>query len=212
MIASALDESGLVRRSVAVSNLLTDRWRDIARGRAGLVVCFAWAVAEATVWPVLPDVALFLLIVAAPQRAWKLALATATGSAIGGMVTLAASVLAPNVALAVVLHVPWIHARSIATVQQYLDTHSLLVAFLHQPWSGIPFKLWAVLAAAGGHQPLAVLPCFVIGRTLRFAAVALAAFLLGRLVARSLRDIALPLLLVAGPPAAVLFYRIAVAG
>jgi membrane protein YqaA with SNARE-associated domain len=211
MIAS-LDGSRAVHLSVVLLNVLTDRWRQVASGRAGLVVCFVWAIAEATVWPVIPDVALFLLIIAVPQRAFKLALATATGSAIGGMMTVSVSALAPSVALAMVLHVPLIHVRSIATVHQYLGSHSLLIAFLHQPWSGIPFKLWAVLAVAGGHQPLPVVLCFVFGRTVRFAAVTLVAFALGRLVARSLRDIALPLLLIVGPPAVVLFYRIAIAG
>jgi len=138
--------------------------------------------------------------------------ATVAGATVGGAITLFAASIAPDSALQAVLHVPLVHARSVSTVQTYLRAHSLIQAFFYQPWSGIPFKLWAVLAVVGGHQPLTVIPFFVIGRTLRFAAAAVLAASFGLLLNRRLADIALPMILVCGPSAAYLFYAIAIAG
>jgi hypothetical protein len=96
-------------------------------------------------------------------------------------------------------------------VQAHLHDWSLLHAFLFQPWSGIPFKLWAVLAVAAGHQPLTVVPFFVLGRALRFGAVSLVAAALGRLLERRLPDLAVPLAILFGPAGMYGFYRIAIA-
>lgn len=201
-----------LRALLPASRALADRWRRVAGGRSGVATCFLWAVGEATVWPVIPDVALFLLVLAAPRRAPWLLVATVAGATVGGTITVFASSVAPDAAMNAVLHMPLVHVRSVATVEAYLRDHSLVEAFFYQPWSGLPFKLWAVLAVSGGHQPLSVVPVFVAGRTLRFAAATGLAALFGRLVERRLPDIALPLLFVCGPSAAYLFYVVAVAG
>lgn len=195
-----------------LSRQLTDRWRALAGSRAGPVVCFVWAVGEATVWPVIPDVALFVLLLAAPHRLRVLLPATIAGALVGGSITVAITALAPHAALAVVQHVPLVHQQSVATVNRDLSTMPLLQAFLLQPWSGIPFKLWAVLAVIAGKSPAAVIPCFVLGRALRFAAAALIGAALGRLLRPRLRTIAVPLILVFGPAGAYVFYAIAIAG
>jgi len=201
-----------LRPSVAVSRSLTDRWRGVAYGGAGVAICFLWAVGEATVWPIIPDVALFLLALAAPRRAPRLLLATAAGAAVGGVATVLTAWLAPPLALAVVMRVPLVHSTSVPIVVAHLQRDALLHAFLYQPWSGIPFKLWAVLGVTGGHPPLAIIPCFIIGRSLRFLSVAATAAAVGRLLELHLRDIAIPLLAVFGPSGAYLFYRVAIAG
>jgi membrane protein YqaA with SNARE-associated domain len=194
------------------SQALAGAWRRLAQGRSAPWICFVWAAGEATVWPVIPDVALFALLLAAPRRAPRLLLATTAGACLGGAMTIMAATVAPHAALAVVTHVPLVHARSIPTVQSHLDTQPLPLAFLYQPWSGIPFKLWAVLATTAGHTPYAVVPCFMLGRTCRFAAVALAGAGIGRLLERRLDRIAAPLLLLCGPTGAWLFYAVAIRG
>lgn len=195
-----------------LSQRLTDRWRALAGGRTAAVTCFLWAIAEATVWPVIPDVVLFVFLLAAPHRVRRLLPATIAGALVGGTITLTATALAPSMALTVVQHVPLIHRTSLATVNHDLDTMPLLNAFVLQPWSGIPFKLWAVLAVTAGTSPAAVIPCFVIGRSLRFAVAALAGVVVGRLLQPWLRDVAVPLIVVFGPAGAYAFYRIAIAG
>ena len=202
----------LAQALTPASRALTRRWRALASSRSALIVCFAWAFGEATVWPVIPDVALFVLVLAVPGRAPRLLLATLAGAAAGGVVTLGISWLAPSLAEAVVLHVPLVHARSLPAVMQHLRNGSLLSAFLFQPWSGIPFKLWAVEAVRAGFSPWLIAPCFVIGRALRFLVVALIATALGRMLQRRLADIAVPLILLTGPSAATLFYMVAIAG
>ena len=86
-----------LRPYIALSHALTDRWRHLASCSAGVAVCFVWAFGEATVWPVIPDVALFLLIVAVPRRAPRLLLATVAGATVGGAVTLVMAALAPQI-------------------------------------------------------------------------------------------------------------------
>jgi membrane protein YqaA with SNARE-associated domain len=194
------------------SQAVAGAWRRLALGRTGPTICFLWAVGEATVWPVIPDVALFALLLAAPRRAPRLLLATTAGACIGGVITVAAATLAPHAALTVVTHVPLVHPRSIPVVESHLATQPLPLAFLYQPWSGIPFKLWAVLATTGGYAPLAVVPCFVLGRLGRFAAVALVGAGIGRLLERRLDRIAVPLLLLCSPTGVWLFYTVAIRG
>jgi membrane protein YqaA with SNARE-associated domain len=186
-------------------------WRQLAASRTAVVTCFVWALGEATVWPVIPDVALFVFVLAAPARAPRPLLATAAGAAAGGTLTVLVASLAPHAATSIVLHVPLVHAQSVGAVRSYLRSHTLIVAFLHQPWSGIPFKLWAVTAVADGRAPLLVIACFILGRSLRFATAAIVAGLLGRLLQRRLEVVAVPLLILAGPSAGYLFYTVAIA-
>jgi len=186
-------------------------WRRLG-AQHGVTICFVWAVAEATVWPVIPDIALFLLILATPRKTLNFLGATVAGTTLGGVITLLVAFAAPQFALHAVLAVPLVHEQSVPTVQAHLQDWSLPHAFLFQPWSGIPFKLWAVLAVAAGHQPLTIAPFFVVGRALRFAAVSLVAATLGRLLERRLPDLAVPLAILFGPAGVYTFYRIAIAG
>jgi membrane protein YqaA with SNARE-associated domain len=187
-------------------------WRRVAGGRAAPWVCFAWAFGEATLFPVIPDAALLVLALGAPRRSLRLLGATLVGSALGGTVTVVVASLAPQAALGVVTHVPLVHASSIAGVRAHLAAHPLLESFLYQPWSGVPFKLWAVLAGGAGAPPAAVIPSFVVGRLLRFAVAAWLGWAAGRLLERRLGDVAVPLLLTCAPGAAWVFWRVAIAG
>jgi 1-acyl-sn-glycerol-3-phosphate acyltransferase len=62
------------------------RVRALACSRRGLALAFAWGVAEAVLFPVVPDVAVALMAVAAPRRFLPLALASTVGSLAGGAV------------------------------------------------------------------------------------------------------------------------------
>jgi 1-acyl-sn-glycerol-3-phosphate acyltransferase len=131
-----------------------------AASPAGLVTVFAWAVAEALVWPLLPEVTLAVLGVAAPRRAVRLALVAAAGSLTGGalMYTLAVHGL--------VLPAPLTTDRMHATALAQLASEGA-GALAHQPMSGIPYKVYG---AAAGHGAVGLVP-----------------FLLASLPARSLR-------------------------
>jgi hypothetical protein len=67
-------------------------------------------------------------------------------------------------------------------------------AFVYQPLSGIPFKIWAVVAGARGISPLRAIPTFVIARGLRMTAFATLARVAAGLFTNSLRDYSLVVL------------------
>jgi 1-acyl-sn-glycerol-3-phosphate acyltransferase len=119
----------------------------LASRRTGLAVCFAWAAAEAVSWPILPEFALAALVVVAPRRAPRLALAAAAGSVAGGLV--AYSLGAVGVQPPAPMTSPRMHAA--AAQQLAADGPS---ALRHQPFNGVPYKVYGV-AAGRAREPLA---------------------------------------------------------
>lgn len=109
--------------------------------RRGLLLAFAWAFAEALSWQLMPELFLAAACVAVPRRALKLSLAALAG-------TLAGGVLALHLALSGTdLPQPLTTDRMRAEVRRELAAESAS-AVRHQPWSGIPFKVYA---AGAGH-------------------------------------------------------------
>jgi membrane protein YqaA with SNARE-associated domain len=148
---------------------------------------FAWALAEATVWPILPD---FLLVpmVAANRRRFHVPLAAAvTGMAAGCATTVLFAYRAPRHAWGVLRHLPLVHEQQIDVARRHLAAHGT-AAFLFQPWSGVPSKIWAVVAGAERPNPWLAIPALVIARSLRMAVLAGAARLLAGRFAGAIRD------------------------
>ena len=164
-----------------------DRWERFASGRSGTRLMFVWALAEATVWPILPD---FLLIpmVAANRRRFHVPLAAAvTGMAVGGATTVLFAYRAPRHAWGLLRHLPLVHEQQIDVARGHLAAHGT-AAFLFQPWSGVPSKIWAVVAGAERPNPWPAIPALVIARSLRMAVLAGAARLLAGRFAGAVRD------------------------
>ena len=176
-----------------------------------MVFAFAWAVAEATVWPLIPDFAVAPLTVLAARKRYLPLVGCIAGMAVGGSITFLFSYIAPPTALAVLHQVPWARANQFASVAALLTSHGA-AAFVFQPWSGVPFKTWAVAAGTLKLSPPIVIPLFVAGRALRVTLVAAIAGVGGRLLAAHLRDWSLVL----GAAYVVLFgvgfWRVIVAG
>src|SRR5919206_3654318 len=164
-----------------------DRWQRLASSRLGTRLMFAWALAEATVWPILPD---FLLIpmAAANRRRFHVPLAAAvTGMAIGGATTVLFAYRAPRHAWGVLRQLPLVHEQQIDIARGHLAAHGT-AAFLFQPWSGVPSKIWAVVAGAERPNPWPAIAALVIARSLRMALLAGAARLLAGRFAGAVRD------------------------
>ncbi|MFJ8311137.1 MULTISPECIES: lysophospholipid acyltransferase family protein [unclassified Streptomyces] len=126
--AEALRDSAVRRRVAAV-----------AASRAGLLLAFGWAFAEALSWPLMPELLLAALCAAAPRRALALSLTALAGS-------LAGSMLALQLALSGVhLPAPLTTDRMRAEVRHELAAEGAS-AVRHQPWDGIPFKVYAAEA------------------------------------------------------------------
>ena len=124
-----------------------DRARELARSRAGLWLAFGWGVAEALVWPIVPDVPVVLLAAAAPSRFLPLAAAAIGGSLAGGAI--AYGLGAAGAGGWLIAHAPLVTPRMEAHASALLSRDGA-AALLPQPWSGIPYKVFANQAPAAG--------------------------------------------------------------
>jgi membrane protein YqaA with SNARE-associated domain len=168
-----------------------DWWERFASTRRASVLLFAWALAEATFWPIIPDFLLVPLAVGmsvAGGRRFYLPLACAiSGAALGGTIMFLLAYLAPNEALAKLRYLPFVRDAQIHTVSAQLATDGPL-AFFVQPWSGIQFKVWGIVAGAQGIAPWQAIPAFIVARGLRMALFATLARLLAARFTGFVRD------------------------
>lgn len=138
----------------------------------GLLLVAAWAFGEALCWPLLPELALAVLCVAAPKAGLRLSAAAAVGSVVGGV---AGYLLAAH---GIELPEPLTTARMHATAAAQVAAHGA-AAVRAQPLSGIPFKVY--VAAAGAHR--AGLARFVVESAQARAARILAAGMIATVAA-----------------------------
>jgi len=170
------------------SHALYDAIERFSATRGALALLFVWAVAEATVWPLLADFALApLALVCAGRRTWALAAAAIAGMAVGGIVSVLVSSAWPGFALDLLRDLPLLTEAHIAGARDELADRGV-AGFLVQPWSGIPFKAWAVMAGQQGLAPLLVIGTFIAARATRMLITAAVARLLGRAGGGWLRD------------------------
>ena len=175
----------------------TFRW---ALRRAGaptlLLLSFAWGVAEAVSWPVLAEMYLVLWVACHPKRIMPAALALVVGSVAG--VVLHASLVRQGVVPPLPLTTP----RMTATAAEQLAREGPL-AIWHQPLNGIPVKVYAAQAGAGGTN-LALLALWTaLARGARILTVALIIRTLARRLQPTLRRLYGPYLLGAAAGCAV---------
>lgn len=145
---------------------------------------FAWAVAEATCWPVMPDAILVPLAAARPRDWRQLALAAAAGSSAGGIASYALGRAGTGRSL--LTRLPLVRPSMVRATECWLaDDGSLGVR--HQPLSGVPFKVFALLAGARGLPLGPFLGAAFAVRGARFLAVGGMAALLGHRFGRAAR-------------------------
>ncbi|HYN87911.1 MAG TPA: hypothetical protein VER55_05255, partial [Ardenticatenaceae bacterium] len=118
------------------------RWQAFCDSRPAVAIMFLWALAEATVWPVIPDALLVLLAAGARRRYGSILLGAILGSAVGGMLTYLFAYVAPEQATALLPRLPLVQPFMIDRAHALLEQQGAL-AFLRQPWSGISFKIFA---------------------------------------------------------------------
>ena len=150
--------------------------KKLASSKAGVAVSSIWGVAEALWWPIVPDVFVFSASVAAPKRWWRLALASSGGSVAGGCLAYWVAYRSPG--NFPVDSLPLIGPNMITMARSWLESGGA-PALLRQPLSGIPYKVFAYLAG-DAHLGLAGFILFsVLARTLRIAAFAGIAAVIG---------------------------------
>ena len=167
------------------SRACLDWWETVAQSRTALGVMFLWAVGEAMVWPIIPE-ALLVPMAAGAGRAFPRVWAAAVlGAALGSVAMYAFSLSLPTVALALLAHIPGAQDEKMARAATLLAERGP-GAFWAQPWTGIPFKVFAVLGALQHLDIWQAIPISISARGLRMAvtggAVALVAWPLRRFV------------------------------
>ena len=169
-----------------------ERARRFALSAWAAQLLFVWALAEALLWPIVPDFALLPLVLVAPGRAPLFTLVTLAGSLAGGFVAylLGASPGGP----ALLVQAPLVTEAMVAAAREALAQQGT-VGLLSQPLSGIPYKAFALQAAPAGLELPGYLLMSAVARGVRFVAVALVAAVLARAL-RHLWERALHLFLV----------------
>ncbi|MFI6651634.1 lysophospholipid acyltransferase family protein [Streptomyces sp. NPDC050529] len=127
-VAEPLKDSATRRRVAAV---VTSRW--------GVPLAFCWAFAEALSWPLMPELLLGVVCVAVPRAALKMSLGALAGSLAGGLLALQLA------SAGVHLPAPLTTDRMRAEVRHELAVEGAS-AVRHQPWNGIPFKVYGAEA------------------------------------------------------------------
>lgn len=162
-----------------------DRVERFARRRAAVLAMAAWGAAEAIVFPVVPDVGLCLLVLAAPSRTARLFVAVLLG-ALGGTLVLAAfASLAPDAARAVLLSVPGIDAAMLADADRGLARDGIMGFAQFGP--GAPLKVYSVEWLRQGGDVASLLVGTVLNRITRIGPALVVAAVIGQLAGPWLR-------------------------
>ena len=137
-----------------------------------LVLAFAWGVAEATVFFVVPDVLITALALRSRRTALLACVAAVAGALLGGTITYAWGIRDPLGARQFFDLLPAIGPAMMDGVTRDLQQMGAL-AILAGPMVGVPYKLFAAQAAAAGFS----LPLFLLisipARGMRFVLLAL---------------------------------------
>jgi membrane protein YqaA with SNARE-associated domain len=153
-------------------------------GSAAVLVA-AWAAAEAVVLPVVPDVALVLLALAAPRRSVPLFAALVAGALAGSFVLFAFATAAPDRVDTMLRAIPGIDEATIAAADASLTDDG--VAGFAQFGPGPPLKVYTARWAASDGGALGLLAGVVLNRLTRIGPVLVAAAVAGWLIPGWLR-------------------------
>jgi len=162
-----------------------DRIARFAGSRAAIIVVALWSFAEAIVLPVVPDVALDLLGLAAPRRTPLLFVVSVAASMIGTLVLFVFAMSSLEAAQSLVLALPAINQPMLDAARATVAAGDPASLALFGP--GTPLKVYTVAWASGPATIYGLLLAVVLNRLTRIGPVLLAAMGLGALVPAWLR-------------------------
>lgn len=140
-----------------------------------------WGGAEATIFFIVPDVLLSIVVLRRPRLAAWLCLATLAGALAGGLLMYLWGRHNLPAAEGLLLALPAIGGDMLAGVRTQLETTGVMALFVG-PLTGTPYKIYAVFSPHAG----VALPLFLVvsipARLLRFVAVTLLVHLINRLL------------------------------
>ena len=156
-----------------------------ANGRSGPLALFLWAAAEAVALPVIPDVLLGLLVLAAPRRLPILFGALCLGSLAGSLVLYGLTVADPQAVRQLLVGLPGIDEPMLAAASATVASGNPMSMLLFG--AGTPLKVYTFAWANGAVSPLGFLPAVILNRISRIAPLAVAQAGLGVLAPEFLR-------------------------
>jgi hypothetical protein len=156
-----------------------------ARRPAAVATMGIWAAAEAIVLPIVPDVGLCLLVLAAPRRALLLFAAVVIGAIAGTLVMAAFAMQAPDTARALLLAIPAIDPALLASADQALARDG--VAGFAQLGPGAPLKVYTVEWLAESGDVGGLLVGTILNRITRIGPALIVVALIGQFAGTWLR-------------------------
>ncbi|HRE43340.1 MAG TPA: hypothetical protein PKY87_05150 [Terricaulis sp.] len=151
------------------------------KARADNLAAFAWGVAEASVFFIVPDVLLsYIGVKRGPRAAGVASLWAACGAALGGVGMYLWAQSDPDAARAFVLAVPAISLAMAEAAARAMAEQGWFPATLSGPLSRTPYKVYAILAPAADAPLWAFAAASVIARLPRFLLVGAGAALIAR--------------------------------
>ncbi|MCC7368411.1 MAG: hypothetical protein IT306_08310 [Chloroflexi bacterium] len=142
---------------------------------AGLAL--AWAVAEATVWPIMPDALTVPLALRRPSHWWQLVLGAVLGTILGGAISHLDGRARPE--RAHTERLPLVRPPMVTAATRWLRESGPRGA-LRQAATGVPVKVFARTAGSEGLPLASFLAWAAVGRAARFGLLTGVAALLGR--------------------------------
>ncbi|WPW31598.1 lysophospholipid acyltransferase family protein [Streptomyces atratus] len=167
------------------------RVASVVTSRRGVPLAFVWALAEALSWPLMPELLLGAVCVAVPRVALKMSLGALAGSLAGGLLALQLA------SAGVQLPAPLTTDRMRAEVRGELALEGAS-AVRHQPWNGIPFKVYGAEAGRAGVPALDWLGASTAARGSRTLTLGLGFAAFGLLMRRHRRHYGRCLILLGG--------------
>lgn len=162
-----------------------DRVGLFARRPGAALTMGIWAAAEAIVLPIVPDVGLCLLVLAAPRRTVVLFAAVVIGAIAGTLVMVAFALQAPDAARALLLSIPGIDPALLASADQALARDG--VAGFAQLGPGAPLKVYTVEWLSRGSDIAGLLVGTVLNRITRIGPALIVAAAIGQVAGPLLR-------------------------
>lgn len=154
-----------------------DRLAAFAGRPAASLLVAAWAAAEATVLPIVPDVGTAALVLASPRHVVRLLVAIVIGAVFGSLVLGGLFATAPGAVRDLVLAVPGVHGFLLDAARADLERAGVLG--FAQVGPGPPLKAYSLeWLALGGNAPGLVAGA-VVNRISRIGPVLLVAAVLG---------------------------------
>lgn len=161
-------------------------------------VAFAWGLAEATFFFIVPDLLLSLVGCRTIRPAIRATIAALAGAIAGGVLMYALGATRPDATLKFLDCVPAISPALIESVASQIDERGLWVV-MTGPLKGIPYKIYAVEWGARGGSLAGFLFISIPARYIRFFLSAIAARGIAHLLRRwTGRRVSIEILILAG--------------